>query len=110
MVKVVIQRNNESKIISCQIKGHAKAAAKGSDIVCAAISVLGETALLGLLKYAKVKVDYNVQPGNMHFSLEEAPGEKSDAILETMFLGFEEVAKAYPKNVAVSIIGGESHV
>lgn len=110
MVNIEVKRNVAGKITSCQISGHAEAGEKGSDIVCAGVSAISQTALLGLLKHLNSKVSYKMQAGNMYFSLQEVPDEKTDIILETMLLGFEEITKAYPQNVIMSIIGGESHV
>ena len=110
MVKVTVGRNDTGQIFSCQITGHAGAGEKGSDIVCAGVSAISQTALAGLLQYVKSRVTYQIQTGDLFFSLQDIPDEKTDIILETMLLGFMEISKAYPKNVMLSIIGGESHV
>jgi uncharacterized protein YsxB (DUF464 family) len=45
---------------SCRISGHAGAGPKGSDIVCAAVSVLARTAY----KILSGRKDFSVQGGN----------------------------------------------
>jgi uncharacterized protein YsxB (DUF464 family) len=93
MIKIKIWRN-EGRITACEIAGHAGADEKGKDIVCAAVSALAETALLGLGRYAGARLDYKVsrRPALLTFALKDAPSDKTDAILETMLLGLAEIA------------------
>jgi uncharacterized protein YsxB (DUF464 family) len=96
MIKVKIWRDG-GRITACEVTGHAGAGEKGKDIVCAAVSALAETALLGLVRYVGVRLDYKVvrRPAMLAFALEGAPNDKTDAILETMLLGLAEIARTY---------------
>ncbi|MEK9149413.1 MAG: ribosomal-processing cysteine protease Prp [Candidatus Desantisbacteria bacterium] len=53
MVKIQIEREN-GKISSFLAKGHTAFRKKGEDIVCAGISSILQTAILGLKDYLKV--------------------------------------------------------
>ncbi len=100
MVKIDIWYNKEKDVVACKLSGHANSAKKGQDIVCAGISALTQTALLGLIEYAKADVDYEMSDGNMQFSLKTVC-DKTQAILQTMLLGLEQIAKQYEKNVKI---------
>ncbi|MDR2006557.1 MAG: ribosomal-processing cysteine protease Prp [Acidaminococcales bacterium] len=103
MIKVKIWRNG-GRIVACEVTGHAGAGEKGQDIVCAAVSALTETALLGLGRYAGIRLDYEVsqQPALLFFTLKDAPNDKTDAILETMLLGLTEIAGTYRNSLELA--------
>lgn len=98
IIKIV---RNEHSIVGIEVDGHADYAKHGQDIVCAGISTLTQTALLGLIKYLKLKIDYKVSEGYLKFNLREQENVQTDAILETMLYGLQEIAHAYPKHVRI---------
>ncbi|ETJ43451.1 hypothetical protein Q604_UNBC02553G0001, partial [human gut metagenome] len=53
MVSIRIQRNSEDQVIGCHLSGHAGYDEHGFDIVCAAVSALTATAMLGLTQIAQ---------------------------------------------------------
>ena len=110
MTKVSFYRNDNGHIIAFEVKGHAQAGEKGYDIVCAAISALAQTAVLGLVKHAKAKVDYSIKSGFLKCQLKQETNEKTDAILETLLLGLIEIQGVYKENLKIEYFGGESHV
>ncbi len=83
------------------VTGHADYAPRGEDIVCAAVSVLTQTALLGLLRYAVHPVQYKMKSGRLSLQLEKEPTDVTDTILETMAMGLEEIARNYPDRVQI---------
>lgn len=103
MTKIVIQKNKDGQIVSCEISGHTQSAEKGSDIVCAAVSALSQAALLGLVRYAKAQIDHKIkaEEGYLCMTLKTAPTKETEAILHTMAIGLGEIAKEYPKNVTI---------
>ena len=100
-VKAKIYPSGEYKLL--EIYGHAQYAEYGKDIVCAGVSALAETAVLGLEKIAGIKPKLKKQEGYFvlrlpkNMSSEEAL--KASLILETIFLGLEDIAKSYPSNI-----------
>ncbi|MDR2551746.1 MAG: ribosomal-processing cysteine protease Prp [Treponema sp.] len=93
---------------TCEIRGHAGAGKRGSDIVCSAVSVLAKTALMTL-------------SGREGISVRGGPGERGSFSLETEALtgggreflaatgafllnGLESVAGEYPQNCGVTIL------
>ena len=101
MVIVTLTRKHTDSIIAVAVNGHADYAPHGEDIVCAAVSVLTQTALLGLLRYAAHPVRYKIKSGLLSLQLEKEPTNITDTILETMALGLEEIARNYPDRVQI---------
>ena len=102
MIKVLISRNSDGKISGFKVSGHSGTAERGFDIVCAGVSSLAQTALLGIGEYLHRKVDYSVASGKLEMRLESAPDDLTEAILQTMLLGMNEIEKVSPKAVHIS--------
>ena len=98
MIDIVLKKKG-SYIGGFSIKGHSKTANKGEDIVCAGVSALAQSALLGLGEHLNRNVRYEVKSGNMFVELLDEPDELTEAILTTMRLGLSEIAKLYPEAV-----------
>lgn len=101
MVKIKIFRNLDGMVTGFHVTGHANAAAHGKDIVCAAISALTQTALLGIGKYLNREVDFVIASGKLDVKLLAEPDELTDAIFETMILGLVEIENINPKGVQI---------
>lgn len=99
MIKVDIYRN-EQTITGFSISGHANTAPRGQDIVCAGVSSLAQTAVLGVTKYLGREVDFAVASGKLELALQETDSLTS-AILETMLLGLTEIERLYPRKVRI---------
>lgn len=83
-------------------EGHAGFAVEGKDIVCAAISAILETALLGLKKFGiDVRAVRDERKGFLEFWFPRgiAPEQErtAEVILETMYAGLADVVKDYPR-------------
>lgn len=97
MVRVVIERSSDGKITGYSGYGHALYASRGEDIVCAAISMLLQTTLLGLIEVVRAEVKYSQEEGSLSCRL--APGqeqdEKAQVLMETMLLGLRNIEDSY---------------
>ncbi|WP_127147838.1 ribosomal-processing cysteine protease Prp [Veillonella sp. VA139] len=102
MTHIDVKRNGVGQIIECHFQGHAGAAPYGEDIVCAAISMLSQTSILGLHEVAQQAMEYQMEDGELHILLSEPINESGQAILETMLLGIKNVADQYSDFVRVS--------
>ncbi len=97
-VKVV---RNSGKIRSVECDGHTGYGVEGEDIVCAALSSIIQTALLGLLQVAGIAVEFERQDedGVLKFSLPDnlTPTEAHDAdiILSTMWAGVKDLHEGF---------------
>lgn len=104
MIRINVKRNQAHQIIEAHISGHAEYADHGYDIVCAAVSVLSQTAILGLHNVAKQMMDYQIDSDTAEYyvKLLSPITEASQAILETMVLGLQNIAHQYSDFVTIS--------
>ena len=102
MTHIDVKRNVEGYIVECHFRGHAEAGPCGEDIVCAAISMLSQTSLLGLHEVAQQSMEYRIEDGELDILLSEPITERGQTILETMLLGIKNVADQYSDFVRVS--------
>ena len=102
MIKVEVFKQAEGKISGFSVSGHSGTAARGQDIVCAGVSSLAQTALLGIGKYLHREVDYKVASGKLSMRLKGAPDDLTEAVLQTMLLGLHEIAKISPEAVRIN--------
>lgn len=105
MVTVDIFKNRQDFITGYKVSGHAGFAAAGEDIVCGAVSVLTQTPILGLEQHLKCQPSYHVneKDGILEVNLNNAPNDRTQAILVTMEYGLQEIAGQYPKHVRIHI-------
>lgn len=96
MTKVTItKKNNYIAVVECD--GHTNYGEKGEDIVCAALSSVVQTALLGVLVVAGVQADIERRDddGYLKFSLPsnitEDEQQKCEVILQTMLCGISDL-------------------
>ena len=97
-----MHRDKEYRYTGFTISGHADYAEEGSDIVCAAVSALSQTALLGLMEYASKDVPYEVNEGFLSVTVPE-PSEASEIILGTMARGLQEMVRQYGEYVVLDL-------
>lgn len=96
----------KQKINGFQIKGHANFDKKGQDIVCAAVSVLSQTALIGLRYFLnEEKYNFTIKDGYIDCSLKNGLSEEEDktaqVILQTMYLGLKSIQESYERHVKI---------
>ncbi|HHT43396.1 MAG TPA: ribosomal-processing cysteine protease Prp [Firmicutes bacterium] len=88
-------------------RGHAGYADPGDDIVCAAVSVLTQTAILGIQEVVGVNclVDLEEQEGLMEVlipqELSEEQRKQVQLILEVLYVGLKATEKEYKRFVRV---------
>lgn len=91
------------KGIPCGIKvlGHTGYATSGTDIVCAAISVLVQTLEIGLGDVAGLQVKSVVDAASafieLHWGIENS--ERVSILTEAIFKALEEISRSYSNNV-----------
>lgn len=98
MINVLIKYKNNS-IKSILVKGHANYADHGEDIVCAAVSVVTQTTLLGLLDFLKQRMVYEISDGNLFFEIPNDVSKdefiKVDVLTKTLVIGLENIKNNY---------------
>ena len=109
MTDVTITRKN-NHIVAVEASGHTGYGESGEDIVCAGISTLIQSALLGLLQVAQINVKYTVneKEGSLRFTLPEnlSDNERHDAdvILNTMLCGLNDFYTEYSDYINLEVI------
>lgn len=98
MIKVEIKRQT-GKIHSFLVSGHAETAEHGEDIVCAAVSGIVQTALLGLSTHLERELTLVHRHGEAGATLKDIPDQRTEDILGTMVLGLAAIQKEYPKTI-----------
>lgn len=105
MIIAKIYKDQDSYIRRYSISGHSNYAEYGKDIVCAAISVLAQTALLSLVEVCgldekEIKYSIDEETGFLDVilpdSIEEPRLESTQIVLKTLVLGIESIIRNYP--------------
>jgi uncharacterized protein YsxB (DUF464 family) len=82
--------------------GHAGYAPEGEDIVCAAVSALTQSALLGLGEVLKAPVEWSRDEGKGALSAFVAEStEGTELLLRTLEAGLRNIAGQYPDLVGI---------
>ena len=102
MITVTVLREKGNPV-GFTIAGHAGCGAYGEDLVCAAVSAVVQTAVLGITEGLKLKAGFSVSEGDTTCILdrEASESERHDAaiVFNTMLLGLRSVQSAYPKTL-----------
>ena len=102
MTVIELFYNENQKIIKVTANGHSNYK-DNDDIVCASVSSITQTALLGLLNVVNLAVDYVVEDGFLSFEVPDnltyEEDLKVEAILSTMREGLLDIESGYSKFV-----------
>lgn len=110
MVKVQVTRNRDGQVLTFLADGHAESSRRRAeyDLVCAAISAVMQTALLGLGEYVGLenRLTYNIDDDGWLYcqlpsDLADAERVRTDAIIETMIIGLRSIESQYPEQIMV---------
>ncbi len=104
MIEVRIRRNSAGQVKAFEVNGHAGYAAAGQDIVCAGVSAIALTTVLGLQSILELECDGVQQDGKLVCRLPEMPGsvrEKADLLLATMLVGLQALKESYADYVRI---------
>ncbi len=116
MVRVVLEsrasvsgnRADGIEELLLRIEGHSGAGTKGTDVVCAGISAIVQTAVLGITEVAGISQDVTDEEGLLvtRIPLVGVPvsGKKAlEIIVETMLAGLRAIENQYPGSLDIRI-------
>ena len=106
MIEIEAVLDENEVLRSCKAVGHANAGKTGSDIVCAAVSVLMRTAACTLSDREGITVRYEAPEPGLFFLEAEYNAEGRDFLFASgVFLieGLASVAEEYPGNCRLTI-------
>ena len=102
MTNIELIYNDNNKIEKVTVSGHANYS-MDNDIVCASVSTLTQTAILGLVKVVGLDINYDVEDGFLTFDIPQdlsyEDGIMVDAIMQTMKEGLLDLESGYKKFV-----------
>ena len=108
MTKITISKK-ENRIFDVECDGHTNYGEKGEDIVCASLSSIVQTAVLGLLMIAELELEMkrDDEEGYLKFTLPEKMSEKqeiqADAILCTMLCGISDLYETFSDYIELEV-------
>ena len=108
MTKVIIKKKN-NEIFEVECDGHTNYGEKGEDIVCASLSSIVQTAVLGLLMIAELELDMkrDDDAGYLRFTLPEKLSDKqkiqADAITGTMLCGISDLYESFSDYIELEV-------
>ena len=89
MIKVTIYQSSEGEISGFAIQGHAGYAESGSDIVCAAVSVLAQNTVNSIEQFTQdgFSADVDEEEGGLYLKMEPGYSKESKRLLDPLILG-----------------------
>jgi len=108
MISVTIYYDEEHRFKGFSVEGHAGMAEPGEyDLVCASVSALTQTALLGLDAYMNGKPQWEIKERGylkclLPAGLSGTETQQAEVIMHTMELGLKSIEEAYGKCLKVS--------
>ncbi len=83
------------------VEGHSRAAPRGQDIICSAISTLTLTLVEGLRHISQDDIDVNIRSGYVHIEWDDL-SKTGKALISTWYLGCMRVSEQYPERVKIA--------
>lgn len=101
MIKITVYQNSSQQITGFVSQDHAGYGESGTDIVCAAVSVLVINCVNSIetLTDAAFVSDSDESAGMISFRLTEEPTEATQLLLQSMVLGLEGIEENYDRYV-----------
>lgn len=99
-------RIKSSQIVSFSMDGHAGYGNSGEDIVCAALSVLSQSMIIGIEEILKINLKYEIKDGYLKLSIEHNSEEEINqcqVLLKTMLKSIESMIISYGEYINLEI-------
>lgn len=99
MIKVIIGRASNNQINFLEVKGHAKSAPHGEDLVCAEVSAV----ITGGFNNLKNHRDYELKldEGYALFKSAGPLDAHDEVVIETIVCGLNTICESNPKFIAI---------
>lgn len=91
------------QIIGFQSKGHAGYGVRGTDVVCASVSALIINTVNSIEKFTQDRYDerINDRKATIDFEIDGEVSAQTGLLFQSLELGLQEIAAAYPGNVSI---------
>ena len=101
MIVAEIFKQDDGKIIGFSVDGHANTGKRGSDIYCAAASMMSQSTFLCMRDHLKRDFDWDAAHGRLMMRLKTPPDDLTEVSFQTMLIGMRELEKLAPQIVKV---------
>ena len=94
------------QIVSLSLKDHAGYGESGEDIVCAALSVLSQSMVLGIEEVLNIDLKYEIKDGFLSLNIEENTPKEIElcqVLLQTMLKSVESMIVSYSDYINLEI-------
>lgn len=97
MIQIQVKKSEKDTIIGFHVSGHAGFAQRGTDVVCAGVSVLVINCINSIEKFSDTKFDliHDESDGIIDFTCIEPLDEKAVLLMKSMFFGIQGIQDAY---------------
>ncbi len=108
MTTICVVKKGEN-IISIEVSGHTGYDVDGEDIVCAGLSCIVQTAVLGIFQIAQVSATYQIDEdkGYLFLSIPENISDRErdicNIILNTAILGVDDLRNGYSDFIELEV-------
>lgn len=100
MTKAVFLFSGDT-VISFELTGHTGAAARGSDIVCSAVSSAAYMTANTITEILKLSPKAEISDGRMKIQLNSDDAQKAKNITDGLYLHLIELSRQYPNNLKI---------
>ena len=102
MITVTVIRESGAPV-GVTVSGHAGMGEYGEDLVCAAVSAVVQTAILGITEVCHIPAGVSIEEGKTHCILTSDATkeqlEKAVIVFDTMLTGLKSIQASYPKTL-----------
>ena len=102
MITVTVYRESELPV-GFSVSGHANMGAYGEDLVCAAVSAVVQTAILGITEICRISAGVSIEEGETVCILSKDAGtdeiQRAGIVMNTMIAGLRSIRQSYPKTL-----------
>ena len=104
MTNITFYVKSDSTIVGFKSKGHAGYGVRGTDVVCASVSILLINTVNSIEKLTSEECSYKINDRRATIDFEmDNTGDKSQVLLASLKMGLEGIAGEYPGNVTIKI-------
>jgi Predicted ribosomal protein len=102
MITVTVTRENGTPV-GFSVTGHANMGEYGEDLVCAAVSAVVQTAILGITEVCHIPAGVSIEEGETHCILtkdaKQDEIQRAGIVFDTMIAGLRSIQASYPKTL-----------
>ena len=103
MVTVIVQTDHDGVSCGFMLRGHAGRGQYGHDLVCASISAVVQTTVLGITDVLKLNADVELHDGEavciLPRDIDSVRRNEAAVLIDTMEKGLQSIAEEYPKTL-----------